>query len=50
MGIRAHHKISTANASVGEIRTKEQCEAMLKKLEADIVRLQLPAPIFVEDA
>jgi len=45
----AHKKISTTNSSVGEIRLKENCEALMDKLEKDINRLSIPAPIFIKE-
>lgn len=42
-------KISSANASVGEIRWKETCEQQLNELERDIKKLSVAAPIFVVD-
>ena len=43
----AHRKISTTNSSVGEIRLKENCERLMDKLEKDIHRLSIPAPIYI---
>ncbi len=46
----AHRKISTTNSSVGEIRLKENCERLMDKLEKDINRLSIPAPIYISDS
>ena len=46
----AHKKISTSCSSVGEIRLKENCEALMDKLEKDINRLSIPAPIYISDS
>ena len=46
----AHRKISTTNSSVGEIRLKENCESLMDKLEKDILRLSVPAPIYISDS
>jgi hypothetical protein len=43
----AHRKISTTNSSVGEIRLKENCESLMDRLEKDINRLSIPAPIYI---
>lgn len=50
LGVRAHRKISTSGSTVGEIRSKENGERMLARLEADIKRLSVPSPIYVTDA
>jgi len=45
----AHQTISTSNATIGQVRKKEQCERQLDQLEKDIERLSKKGPIFVVD-
>lgn len=45
----SHQTISSSNATIGQIRKKEDCEKQLDQLEKDIERLSKKGPIFVVD-
>jgi hypothetical protein len=44
-----HQKVSSTTATLGQIRTKEECERQLSELEKDINRLSIKGPIYVVD-